>query len=198
MHQLKEGKKEANGIARTFRSLREWESAGLTSHGFFFLSFPSLYSRFSCSPRFQPRVVRSFASTIGPCRCLCEGLPDCKGNRANVRRPRGGACTRLAKLLINAHGKNLSLSLSLSFRALPRDIRDCMTAHVKASWVWLIRSSACCNTRNLDHSVTTSSCDLVLSPLNENYVARNSIVIAQREFVDVKFFANGKERYKKN
>lgn len=118
---------------------------------------------------------------------LCEGLPDCKGNRANVSRRRRGACTRFAKLLINAHGKiflflsnpsALSPSFSLSFR-------DYMTAHVKADWVGLFGRPQCVaiHARDLDHSVTKSFCDLRFSPPNENCAARN--FIAQREFAEV-------------
>lgn len=82
----------------------------------FFLSSLPLYSRLSCSLRFQPGLRGRSRRQSGHAG-LREGLLDCKGNRANVSRPRRGACTRLAKLLINAHGETslfLSNPLALS------------------------------------------------------------------------------------
>lgn len=91
-----------------------------------FFSLPFfLHSRFFCSLYSPTRVVRSFASTIGPCR-LVRDCPTAKETEQMSVALRGSACTRLAKLLINAHG-NLSFSLipPLSF-SLP---------YVKVSWV---------------------------------------------------------------
>lgn len=136
-------------------SRREWRSAGLTSHGFFlsFLFFSlSLYSRFPCSFCSRPGLCSSRRQSDHA--DLCEGLPDCKGNRANVSRPRGGAYTRFAKLLINAHGKSfLFLSnppaLSPSF-SLFLCIAPCIPRlydRRESGLGWPVQSSACCNTR---------------------------------------------------
>lgn len=121
-----ERKNEVNEVARTFRLLtgngnpggRGRPRTGSSSSSSLFFPFPlvRLFVRGFPVRFLWPGLAWSFASTIAPRRPVHLG---CKGNRANVSRPRGGkgrkegACTRFAKLLINAHGET-SFSVSLS------------------------------------------------------------------------------------
>lgn len=73
-----------------FAPPREWESVGLTSRGFLFF-FPLSLS-LSLSVRGFPvlsALSQGYAVVGVDNRAMCEGLPGCKGNRANVSRPRG-------------------------------------------------------------------------------------------------------------
>jgi len=139
--------KRANGIAQTFRSLREWESNRVDfapGFSFFFPFSLSIHDLLSALGQ-GCAVVRVDNRAMPTCARDC---PTAKETGQMSGAPRGDACTRFAKLLINAHDKTflfpilpLFLSLSLSFSASFRALRDHTAAHVKASWP--VR----CNTR---------------------------------------------------
>lgn len=123
---------------------------------FFFFSFPSSPVRGFpvLSPLSRAGLRGRWRRQSGHAD-LREGLPGCKGNRANVSRPRGGRCMYTPREAFNQRSRrNLSLSLvfSLFRRASPRAPRDCTTAHVKAELDRPARSSVCRNTREIIRS----------------------------------------------